>query len=169
MPSYWKKNSVLRHNRVILALAIAAYRQELCFQILMIRNIDNKYCWCGNYHIEYEVIGICVNGCKIELKGSLETVRIYRARICKLHNTVKLKTIYHLIGKKLYGRVEDFKITLIWQIGRFDAIHSKTETPTAITDHLLFWNRVVSLEDSTTLLSSNSGFHLKIKESLLIS
>ena len=65
--------------------------------------------------------------------------------------------------------VEDLKITLIRQNGRFNAIQPKNKTTTAITDHLLFWDHVVSLEDSTTLASSNSGFHLKIKESLLIS
>ena len=95
MWSYWKKNTGLQYNHVIPALAIAADGQELCFQILIIRNIDHKYCWCGNYRIKYETIGIYVNGCKIELKSSLEMARIYRARICKLHNTGKLKTIYH--------------------------------------------------------------------------
>ena len=40
---------------------------------------------------------------------------------------------------------------------------------TAIKDHMLFCDHVVSLEDFKILASSNSEFHLKIKESLLIS
>ena len=44
---------------------------------------------------------------------------------------------------------------------------SKAKTITAIKDHMLFCNHVVSLEK--ILASSNSEFHLKIKESLLIS
>ena len=46
---------------------------------------------------------------------------------------------------------------------------SKAKTTTAIKDHMLFSNHAVSLEDFKILASSNSEFHLKIKESLLIS
>ena len=46
---------------------------------------------------------------------------------------------------------------------------SKTKKTTAIKDHMLFCDHVVSLEDFKILASSNSEFHLKIKESLLIS
>ena len=46
---------------------------------------------------------------------------------------------------------------------------SKPKTTTAIKDHMLFCDHVVSLEDFKILASSNSEFHLKIKESLLIS
>ena len=46
---------------------------------------------------------------------------------------------------------------------------SKTKKATAIKDHMLFYDHVVSLEDFKILASSNSEFHLKIKESLLIS
>ena len=45
---------------------------------------------------------------------------------------------------------------------------SKAKKTTAIKDHMLFCNHVVSLEDFKILASSNSEFHLKIKESLLI-
>ena len=44
----------------------------------------------------------------------------------------------------------------------------KAKTTAAIKDHALFSDRVVSLEDFKISASSNSEFHLKIKESLLI-
>ena len=44
---------------------------------------------------------------------------------------------------------------------------SKAKTSTAIKDHImLFCDHVVSLKDFKILASSNSEFHLKIKESL---
>ena len=45
---------------------------------------------------------------------------------------------------------------------------SKVKTTTAIKDYMLLCDHVVSLEDFQILASSNSEFHLKIKESLLI-
>ena len=45
---------------------------------------------------------------------------------------------------------------------------SKAKTTTAMKDHMLFFH-AVSLEDFKILASSNAEFHLKIKESLLIS
>ena len=44
----------------------------------------------------------------------------------------------------------------------------KVKTTTAIKDHMLLCDHVVSLEDFKILASSNSEFHLKIKESFLI-
>ena len=46
---------------------------------------------------------------------------------------------------------------------------SKARKTTAVKDHMLFCDHVVSLDDFKILTSSNSEFHLKIKESLLIS
>ena len=46
---------------------------------------------------------------------------------------------------------------------------SKAKTATATNDHMLFGDHAVSLEDFKILVSSNSGFHLKIKESPLTS
>ena len=45
----------------------------------------------------------------------------------------------------------------------------EAETTTAIKGHMLFCDHLVSLEDFKILASGNSEFHLKIKESLLIS
>ena len=45
----------------------------------------------------------------------------------------------------------------------------KSKTAAAVKDHVLFCDHAVSLEDFKILASSNSEFHLKIKESLLIS
>ena len=44
----------------------------------------------------------------------------------------------------------------------------KAKATTAIKDHMLLCDHVVSLKDFKILASSNSEFHLKIKESLLI-
>ena len=46
---------------------------------------------------------------------------------------------------------------------------SKARKTTAVKDHMLFCDHIVSLDDFKILTSSNSEFHLKIKESLLIS
>ena len=46
---------------------------------------------------------------------------------------------------------------------------SKAKTTTAIKYHMLFCDHVVSLDDLKILASSNSEFHLKFKESPLIS
>ena len=44
---------------------------------------------------------------------------------------------------------------------------SKATTVTAIKNHMLFCDHIVSLEDFKIMASSNSEFHLNIKESLL--
>ena len=46
---------------------------------------------------------------------------------------------------------------------------SKARKTNAVKDHMLFCNHIVSFDDFKILTSSNSEFHLKIKESLLIS
>ena len=45
---------------------------------------------------------------------------------------------------------------------------SKAKTTTAIKDHMPLCDHVVSREDFKILASSNSEFHRKFKESLLI-
>ena len=44
---------------------------------------------------------------------------------------------------------------------------SKAKTVTAIKNHMLFCDHIVSLDDFKIGASSNSEFHLNIKESLL--
>ena len=46
---------------------------------------------------------------------------------------------------------------------------SKSKKSTAVKDHMLICYQPVSFNDFEVLASSNSEFHLKIKESLLIS
>ena len=46
---------------------------------------------------------------------------------------------------------------------------SKAETTTAVKDYMLFCDHVVSLDHFKILATSNTKFHLKIKESLLVS
>ena len=46
---------------------------------------------------------------------------------------------------------------------------SKAKATTAIKNHMLFCDHAVSLEGFKLLASSNSEFHLKTKESILIS
>ena len=45
---------------------------------------------------------------------------------------------------------------------------SKSKKSTAVEDHMLICDQPVSFDDFKVLASSNSKFHLKIKESLLI-
>ena len=46
---------------------------------------------------------------------------------------------------------------------------SKSKKSTAVKDHMLICDQPISFDDFKVLASSNSEFHLKIKESLLIS
>ena len=46
---------------------------------------------------------------------------------------------------------------------------SKSKKSSAVKDHMLMWNQLVFFDNFKVLASSNSEFHLKIKESLLIS
>ena len=54
-------------------------------------------------------------------------------------------------------------------ISPLNAKKSKDRKTTAVKDHMLFCDHIVFLDDFKILTSSNSEFHLKIKESLLIS
>ena len=46
---------------------------------------------------------------------------------------------------------------------------SKKSTSTAVKDHMLFCDHIVSIDDFKILATSDSDFHVKVKESLLIS
>ena len=46
---------------------------------------------------------------------------------------------------------------------------SKSKKSTAVKDHMLICDQLASFDDFKVLASGNSEFHLKIKESLLIS
>ena len=46
---------------------------------------------------------------------------------------------------------------------------SKSKKSTAVKDHMLFCDHIVSVDDFKILATSDSDFHVKIKESLLIS
>ena len=46
---------------------------------------------------------------------------------------------------------------------------SKSKKSTAVEDHMLFCDHIVSIDDFKILATSDSDFHFKVKESLLIS
>ena len=46
---------------------------------------------------------------------------------------------------------------------------SKSKKSTAVKDHMLFCGYIVSIDDFKILATSDADFHVKIKESLLIS
>ena len=46
---------------------------------------------------------------------------------------------------------------------------SMSKKSTAVKDHMLFCDHIVSIDDVKTLPTSDSDFHVKVKESLLIS
>ena len=46
---------------------------------------------------------------------------------------------------------------------------SKSKKSTAVKDHMLFCDHIVSINDFKVLATSDSDFHIKVKESLLIS
>ena len=45
----------------------------------------------------------------------------------------------------------------------------KSKKSTAVKDHMLFCDHIVSIDDFKILATSDSDFHVKVKESLLIS
>ena len=44
----------------------------------------------------------------------------------------------------------------------------KSKKSTAVKDHMLFCDHIVSIDDFKILATSDSNFHIKVKESLLI-
>ena len=46
---------------------------------------------------------------------------------------------------------------------------SKSKKSTAVKDHMLFCDHIVSIDDFKILATSDSDFHVKVKETLLIS
>ena len=46
---------------------------------------------------------------------------------------------------------------------------SKSKKPTAVKDHMLFCDRIVSIDDFKILATNDSDFYVKVKESLLTS
>ena len=46
---------------------------------------------------------------------------------------------------------------------------SKSKKSTAVKDHMLFCDQIVSIDEFKILATSDSDFHVKVKESLLIS
>ena len=72
-------------------------------------------------------------------------------------------TNYGKTGQHLNIRVGEHS-----SISLLNGKKSKVKTTTAIKVHMLLCDQVVSLEDFKILASSNSEFHLNIKESLLI-
>ena len=90
------------------------------------------------------------------------------------------KNVLMQLSTSLMGNAFFLKMSFKWRhlnirVGEHSGVSpltgkkSKTKKTTAIKDHMLFCDHVVSLEDFKILASSNSEFHLKIKESLLIS
>ena len=47
--------------------------------------------------------------------------------------------------------------------------NSKSKKSTAVKDHMFFCDLIVSIDDFKNLATSDSDFHVKIKESILIS
>ena len=74
---------------------------------------------------------------------------------------------YHCHGERCHHlnvRVDEDSSTSPWTEKK-----SKTKTTVIAKGHMLFRDLVVSLKDLKILANGNSEFHLKIKESLLIS
>ena len=46
---------------------------------------------------------------------------------------------------------------------------SKSKKSTAVKDHMLFCDHIVSIDSFKILATSDSGFHVKVEESLLVS
>ena len=54
-------------------------------------------------------------------------------------------------------------------VSPFTRKKSKSKKSTAVKDHKLFCDHIVSIDDFKILATSDSDFHVKVKESLLIS
>ena len=85
------------------------------------------------------------------------------------------KVVYQFSGSRCnatyYGETcQHLNITVDDQSGVSPSTRKKLKAKTtAIKDDMLFYDHIVSLEDFKILASSNSEFHLKITENLLVS
>ena len=73
-------------------------------------------------------------------------------------------TYYGETCRHLSVRVDEHAgvLTLSWK-------KSKSKKYAAIKDHMPFCDHIVSIDDFKILATSNSDFHVKVKESILIS
>ena len=124
-----------------------------------------------------ESINSNISFCKIRIifRSSTRLADFFRFRdkipLC-LHSNVVHTFTCGRCSPTYYGETyRNFKIRVGEQSGISPLTNkwSKSKKSTAVKDHMLICNQPVSFDDFKVLASSNSEFHLKIKESLLIS
>ena len=118
-----------------------------------------------------------ISFCKIKIifKSSKRLANFFRFKdktpLC-LRSNIVYKFTCGRCNATYYGETcRHFKV----RVGEHSGIstltnkRSKSKKSTAVKDHMLICDQPVSFDDFKVLASSNSEFHLKIKESLLIS
>ena len=108
------------------------------------------------------------------LKSSKRLANFFRLKdkipLC-LHSNIVYKFTCGRCNATYYDETcHHFKV----KVGKHSGIspltnkRSKSKTSTAIKDHMLIYDQPVSFDDFKVLASSNSEFHLKTKESLIL-
>ena len=117
-----------------------------------------------------------ISFCKIKIifKSSKRLANVFRFKdktpLCLLSNIVYKFTCGRCNATYYDETCRHFKV----RVGEHSGIspltnkRSKSRKSTAVKDHMLICDQPVSFDDFKVLASSNSEFHLKIKESLLI-
>ena len=118
-----------------------------------------------------------ISFCKIKIifKSSTRLANFFRFKdkipLC-LRSNIVYKFTCGRCNATYYGETcRHFKV----RVGEHSGIspltnkRSKSKKSTAVKDHMVMCDQPVSFDDFKVLASSNSEFHLKIKESLLIS
>ena len=99
----------------------------------------------------------------------LPTYKIYQ------YNSTDLEAVYFIFNR---GVLETPKIKLFWNknysmielsVSPLTGKKSKSKKSTVVKGYMLICDRIVSLNDFKILATSESDFHVKVKESLLIS
>ena len=132
----------------------------------------------------------------LDLRGRLKNSISKNLPFCKIKVTFKSSThisnFFLFKDKMSYCLRSNVFYTFLW--GRFNATYynktcqhlsfgvgkhsgvslltgkkSKSKKSTAVKDHMLFCDHIVSINDFKVLATSDSDFHIKVKESLLIS
>ena len=84
--------------------------------------------------------------------------------VCKFSCSSCSATYYGETCRQLSVRVGEH-----WLVSPLTGKKSKSKKPTAVNNHMLFCNHIVSIDDFKMLASSNTDFHVKVKEIILIS
>ena len=89
-----------------------------------------------------------------------------------LHSNVIYKFLCGISNATYYSKTcQHLIIRVVEHLGvsSLTGKKSKSKKSTAVKDHMLFCDHIVSIDSFKILATSDSGFHVKVEESLLVS